>query len=130
MPSHEQIDSVVVQSFTRIHLEDHEWTFQDDVLERAQQLVTDEGMLGETTEYRLGSYLLGLIGHEPGDFLSKRRYTQISRDQISAALERLEKAKKVEARNEPREDKPHKRRIQYSLTYLHPVYGDPKHRLE
>lgn len=130
MPGQEQIDSVVVESFTRIHLEDHEWTFQDDVLERAKQLVTDEGMLGETTEYRLGSYLLGLIGRKPGDFLRKRQYAQISRDQISAALERLGKAKKIESRNEPREDKPHKRRIQYSLTYLHPVYGDPEYRLD
>ena len=128
MPSAEQVDSVVIESFRRIHLEDHEWTFKEDVIERAAQISAAEGLLGETIEYRVGSRVLRLFGREPGPFLQKRQYTPFTSGYIYAALSRLIEARKIEERNEPREDRPDKRRIQYSLTYQHPLYGSPAYR--
>ena len=128
MPNREQIDAVVIESFRRIHLEDNEWTFKEDVLERATQIAAAEGLLGETVGYRVGAYVLGLFGREPGPLLQNRRYAPFGSEYLYAALTRLKVSRKVEVRNEPREDRPDRRRIQYSLTYQHPLYGSPAYR--
>lgn len=131
MPASEQIEKAVIDSFISLHLEDiegNEWVFREDILSRAQELTQAEGLLGERVGYRIGSYVLGLIGKEPGPFLQKRRYIPFEYTMIGGALESLIKNNKVEEMREPRDVRPDLRRIQYSLTYLHPIYGSPANR--
>ena len=124
MAKAERVDEIVIETFRRIHLDGAEWTLRDDVLRRAEELAVTEGGLGETKLYRIGSAMLRTLNRQPGTFLERRRYVQLDFIDLGIAIDSLRSRGILEDRRSPQEPLPGRHRpLQYSLTYLHPIYG-------
>lgn len=121
----ERANCAFLNAFLQIHLDGKEWTTKPEVLARAQEMTSQDG-IGETAFYMAARGIMRVFGKTPGPRLDKFRVKRINDTHMVDVFARLMKEGKIESRTAPKEPMPGKSRgVEYSLTDMHPSYRPP-----